>query len=111
MKLCLIGSTRFKELYLKANRSLSALGHVVYSVAFITSEAEPTQVSKGEKEILDLVHLRKIQESEAVVLVTDDSGYFGDSTRRELYWARMNRKAIYLSVDDVPASVFPGDPL
>lgn len=96
MKLCLIGSTRFKELYFQANRELTAKGHIVYTVAFVTSAAEPTPVSDEEKEILDLVHLRKIMESDGVVLITDESNYVGDSTRRELIWAQMLEKSLYM---------------
>jgi len=101
MKICLIGSTRFKELYFKANRDLTARGHVVYTVAFHTSqEGEAVEVSTEEKEVLDLVHLKKILESDAVILITDDTGYFGDSTRRELLWAEINQKPL-LHIRDI----------
>jgi hypothetical protein len=100
MKLCLIGSTRFMELYVATNRALTLRGHVVYTVATIStaSAMKPTEespITPEEKEILDLVHLKKIQESEAVVLITDETNYFGDSTRREMLWAQMNAKPIY----------------
>ena len=49
--------------------------------------------------MLDLVHLRKIQESDAVVLVTDETGYYGDSTKRELIWAEMLNKSICFPED------------
>lgn len=92
MKLCLIGSTRFRDEYIELNKMLSRMGHVVYTVAFYK---EPTEISAADKEILDLVHLRKISESEGVVLVTDATGYVGDSTRREFAWASINGIPIY----------------
>jgi hypothetical protein len=103
MKLCLIGSTRFMPQYIEANRQLTLQGHIVYTVATIsTSSAESkSDITEADKQILDLVHLRKIQESDGVVLVTDESGYVGFSTRRELQWAQMNGIRIYQRIKDV----------
>jgi hypothetical protein len=101
MKLCLIGSTRFMEEYRKTNKELTLAGHVVYTVATISTSAPgehvkaEEQITEEEKIILDLVHLRKIQESDAVVLVTDSTGYYGFSTRREIAWARLLGKGLY----------------
>jgi hypothetical protein len=86
MKLCLIGSSRFKDLYEETNRRLTLAGHVVYSIAVVSTGGA---MLEGDKETLDLVHLRKMQESEGVVVVTDETGYVGPSTRRELKWAAM----------------------
>lgn len=105
MKFCLIGSSRFKELYTRANRELTGEGHVVYSIAWHSSDSEPVkEVSEELKMVLDLVHLRKIQESEASILITDDTGYFGFSTRREIIWCSMLMKPlfIYIPRDDGP---------
>lgn len=95
MKLTLIGSTRFKELYLEANKALTKQGHLVYSVSFYGHENPQEPLGNMLKETLDLVHLMKISASDGVVLVTDDSNYFGDSTRRELKWATLNSKKIF----------------
>ena len=104
MKLCLIGSTRFKDLYHELNRKLTAMGHIVYSVAFISSDGAPTEVTEDEKIILDLVHLRKILESDAVVLVTDATKYIGFSTKREIQWAQMLGKRLYADHHKVPSA-------
>jgi hypothetical protein len=94
VKICLVGSTRFIELYNKLNRELSLDGHIVYSVA-TTTTGNHVGLTAEEKEILDLVHLRKISESEAVVVVTDETRYVGASTSRELKWAQMNDKLVF----------------
>lgn len=89
MKICLCGSTRFRDDYEAINRLLSKAGHVVYSVAsFVHHEDD---ITPDIKETLDLVHLRKVQESELVVIVGEKDGesYVGDSTRKELKWAQM----------------------
>lgn len=100
MKLCLIGSTRFMKEYVEANRELTLKGHVVYTVAMMSTESlmkETTEspITDAEKQILDLVHLKKILESDGVVLITDHTKYIGFSTKRELQWAQMNKKHIY----------------
>jgi len=100
MKLCLIGSSRFKDQYDELNRRLTLAGHVVYSIAQVSTSAG-TELDPDDKMVLDLVHLRKIQESEGVVLVTDESRYIGFSTRREMIWARMLSKPIYGPVAEV----------
>lgn len=99
MKLCLIGSSRFKEIYDRANRELTLMGHVVYSIATVSTG---DQLPEKDKTILDLVHLRKIQESETSVLVTDDTGYYGFSTRREMMWGVMIGKPLAVFVTRDP---------
>lgn len=101
MKICLIGSTRFIDKFLEWNAKLSKMGHVVYSVATRSSSAdyqnkEQQQPTEDEKQILDLVHLLKIQNSDVVCLITDDSGYVGFSTKREIQWCLLNDKNILL---------------
>lgn len=88
MKICLCGSTRFMAEFNRANVELSLAGHIVYSVATSTKgDFIPTE---QQKTMLDLVHLRKIKESDQVIVVgrnPDGSAYIGESTRRELMWA------------------------
>lgn len=88
MKICLIGSSRFKDLYGEINRRLTLDGHICYSIATV-STSDGSELPEEQKMILDLVHLRKIAESEACVLVTDETGYFGFSTKREMIWAQI----------------------
>jgi hypothetical protein len=101
MKFCLIGSSRFKDLYDRANRELTLKGHLIYSIA-ARSSAAGMELPPDDKSILDLVHLRKIQESEAAILITDDTGYYGFSTRREMAWAIMIEKPIFIFVTRDP---------
>lgn len=103
MKLCLIGSTRFMDEYRKVNKELTLMGHIVYTVATISSslagetvKAEAQGVTDDEKITLDLVHLLKIMHSDACVLITDAAGYVGFSTKREIQWAMMIGKQVLL---------------
>lgn len=97
MKICLCGSTRFMDQFNAANRSLTLAGHVVYSVAAVTT-GNHAEITNDEKVALDAVHLSKIEESDAVMIVgrqEDGSMYIGDSTRREMMFARLRDKHIY----------------
>ena len=109
MKITLCGSTRFMDQYHAWNRWLSLQGHVVYSVATsIKGDFDPTD---DEKETLDLVHLLKILNSDAILVIDclrmpEDykynvdrekwdlltETYTGESTRREIKWAKINYK-------------------
>lgn len=99
MKLALIGSSRFKDLFDAANRELTLKGHIVYSIAMISTG---DTLSEPQKTILDLVHLRKILESDAVVLVSDATGYYGTSTNREFQWAQIVGRQIFSDPAEVP---------
>ena len=102
MKICLIGSSRFADKYADINRKLSLAGHVVYTIA-TRSSSQPQEgidpLTEEEKEILDLVHLLKIQESDACFLITDEQKYVGTSTKREMRWAVMQDMAILSDPD------------
>lgn len=96
MKICLCGSTKFMDQFHQANMALSLQGHVVYSVATsVHGDFKPTD---DQKLALDMVHLRKIHESDAVVVVgrqEDGSMYIGESTRREILYANVWGKRIH----------------
>jgi hypothetical protein len=92
MKITLCGSTRFRDQFELWNKRLTLAGFVVYSVAGFGHSGD--SFTPAEKELLDLVHLRKIAESDAIAVI-DIDGYIGDSTRREIAWAKMNGKHVY----------------
>jgi len=100
MKICLCGSTRFKDRFNEINKELTLAGHVVYSCGFFghaeTDEDEPTE---EQKILLDLVHLIKILESDAVFVI-DVNGYIGQSTSREILWAKLTGRDIYYDSAD-----------
>ncbi len=100
MKICLCGSTRFRKQWMDANARLTLAGHVVYSVAMMTHAlGEDQAVTVADKAVLDAVHMQKILESDVVVLVSDETGYFGESTQRELAFAQISDKTVYESAE------------
>ena len=92
-KITLCGSTRFMDLYHEANLKLTLAGHLVYSVATsVKGDFEPTMEEKCK---LDIVHLMKIDASDTILVITDKSGYAGESTTREIIYARARGKMVY----------------
>lgn len=110
MKICLCGSARFERAFHEWNERLTLdFGHVVYSLAVFPSQknGEKMWYSDDDKEVLDLVHLAKIEESDAVLVVDTlslgaDAPYVGDSTRREIRWARMRGKIVRRASESLP---------
>ncbi len=105
MKIALCGSARFEEAFHHWNEVLSLMGHVVYSLAVLPSRkgGEKKWYNADQKERLDLVHLAKIEESDAIFVVdmggpgSVATSYMGDSTLREITWARIRGVDIYFA--------------
>lgn len=100
MRIALCGSTRFESVFHEWNHKLAVAGHTVYSLSLFGREENDVgkegnkTITEKEKITLDLVHLDKILNSEAVVVI-DVNEYIGFSTRREVEWARMQDKKVY----------------
>lgn len=100
--------------FYEANRQLTLAGHIVYTVAM--SSHGDWKPSDTEKAMLDAVHLRKIHESDCVLVVgkqEDGSTYIGESTRKEIMYARVWGKDVYFYNPEEnvvgPAKDFEGD--
>ena len=100
MRLTLCGSTKFKTTFEEWNHKLALAGHTVYSLSLFAREEKDIGkegnhiISEQEKITLDLVHLDKILNSAAIVVI-DVGGYTGFSTKREIQWTRMQHKTVY----------------
>lgn len=93
-KITLCGSARFESKFHEWNERLTLKGHVVYSLAVFPSSksGEHRWYTEEQKKILDLVHLAKIEESDAIFLI--EPSYTGESTGREIEWAKIREKKI-----------------
>ena len=92
MIVCLTGSTRFKEEYEKLERKLTLEGKIVLTVGLF-GHCEEVFPDAETKKRLDELHLRKIDLA-GMVTVVCPGGYIGDSTRREIEYARSLGKPI-----------------
>lgn len=93
MKITLCGSARFEKEFHDWDEKLCLAGHVVYNLSVFPSSKAGVKdwYDDNTKVMLDLVHLAKIEESDAVV-VLNIGGYIGESTMREICWARIRGK-------------------
>ncbi len=88
---CLCGSTRFKDEFMEQNKRLTLNGYIVLSVGFFGHiDGMPIE---EEKQRVDELHLRKIDLADEVLILNVD-GYIGESTRRELDYARTQGKPV-----------------
>lgn len=85
---CICGSARFLPQMRDVNRDLTLSGVIVLA----PGEAEGV-VSVEHKTVLDALHLRKIDLADRV-LVVNPGGYIGESTGREIAYARAAGKAV-----------------
>ena len=89
---CICGSTRFRDEIIEANRQLTLAGIIVLAPAVFQHSGDP--VTEDQKQILDELHLRKIDLADAV-LVVDPGGYIGESTSGEIRYAQSSGKPVF----------------
>ncbi|MFE9424318.1 hypothetical protein ACFYNO_15270 [Kitasatospora sp. NPDC006697] len=85
---CICGSARFVDEMRVANRDLTFAGVIVVA----PGEADGP-VTDEQKTVLDALHLRKIDLADRV-LVVNPGGYIGESTSREIAYARAAGKPV-----------------
>lgn len=99
MILTLCGSARYEPYWHEANKLLGLAGHICFSLmTFPSVEKEKSWYTPEQKWTLDLAHFAKIEESDGVVMLNIDK-YLGESSSRELEWARMRNKAVFWVID------------
>jgi hypothetical protein len=94
---CLCGSTRFGEAFRDANLRETVAGKIVVSIGCdLRNDYDlwPDEATRERlKRELDELHLRKIDLADEV-LILNVGGYIGESTARELAYARCHGKAV-----------------
>ncbi len=85
---CVCGSTRYKLSYKLTNKHLTLNGFIVLTVGVFE------QVDKRKKELLDRLHLEKIDMAHWIYVV-NPYGYIGTSTKNEIEYAKKQNKKIY----------------
>lgn len=90
---CLCGSTRFKDMFMRANLEETMQGNIVLSVgSFIHSDRE-LAITDEQKEKLDVLHKRKIDLADEI-FVLNVEGYVGSSTASEVAYAYEHGKDV-----------------
>ncbi len=93
---CICGSARFAEAMRDVNRELTFAGVIVVA----PGETDEV-ISAAQKTVLDALHLRKIDLADRI-LVVNPGGYIGESTRREIAYARAAGKPVSFTDREVP---------
>ena len=89
----LCGSTRFKEQFLEAQKRLTLEGNIVISVGLFGHSGDDEVWAEGTKEMLDDMHKRKIDMADEIYVI-NVGGYIGESTRREIEYAKKNGRGV-----------------
>ena len=89
----LCGSTRFKDEFMEAQKRLTLDGNIVISVGLFGHAGDNEVWIEGTKEMLDDMHLRKIDMADEIYVINVD-GYIGTSTRNEIEYAKRTGKVV-----------------
>lgn len=93
---CICGSTRFVKHHNEWRKHLSTMGCIVVGIELVvpqTHQQDPQHSDYFLKGLLDELHLRKIDLADEVLFL-NVGGYMGESTRKELAYARSQNKVI-----------------
>lgn len=82
----LCGSTRFKDDLFRVQKELTLEGNIVISVGLFGHSGDDEEWTAGTKEMLDDMHLSKIDMADEIFVV-NPGGYVGESTAREIGYA------------------------
>ena len=89
----LCGSTRFRDEFIEAQKRLTLEGNIVISVGLFGHSGDSEVWSEGTKEMLDDMHLRKIDLADEIFVI-NPGGYIGSSTGKEIAYAEKTGKGI-----------------
>src|SRR3954453_15967785 len=87
------GSTRFRAEMAAANRELTLAGYIVLAPGVFGHDGD--EITGRQKLALDELHLRKIDLARWIYAVSDVSGYYGESTQKEIEYARAAGKEVH----------------
>lgn len=97
---CICGSARFAAEMREVNRELTFAGVIVVAPGEAGPGEAGERISDEQKAVLDELHLRKIDMADRV-LVVNPGGYIGESTSREISYARATGKPVSFT-DETP---------
>jgi hypothetical protein len=96
---CLCGSGRFMKAFEFAEYNETLAGKIVLTIGCNTHDIARSKSLERFKPMLDELHLRKIDLADEVLIV-NLNGYIGESTGRELAYAKEHNKVIRYFQDE-----------
>lgn len=100
IRTCLCGSTKFWWAFIEVGAILTRNGHIITGPG-IMGHAINLKIQDDVKHALDALHLIKISEA-TQIMVIDIGGYTGESTRREIEYAKFLGKPVLFSSIEFP---------
>ncbi|OKP95938.1 hypothetical protein [Paenibacillus sp. P46E] len=88
----LCGSTKFKPQFEAANAALTRQGVIVLSLGFF-EQSEGIHITADEAHLFEQLHYSKIKMSDGIMVI-HVNGYIGESTRKEIEYARRTGKTV-----------------
>ena len=95
--ICWCGSTKFKKSFEKINAILTLNSKVVLAPA-VWAHHDKIEITGNQKFNLDRLHKQKIYMSDCI-LVVNENGYWGDSTKSEIEYAINLDKPVFYCFD------------
>lgn len=90
--ICLCGSTKFKEEFEKTALEETLKGNIILTVAAF-GHADNITFTREQKSLLDALHMHKILLADEIIVIAPGR-YIGESTEREIEFAKLNGKRI-----------------
>lgn len=93
-KICLCGSTKFKDKFIEVAKDFTLKGYIVTMPMIFEHSGD--EISLDLKHELDELHRAKIADAD-IVYIINVGGYIGNSTANEIAWAkRLEKEILYL---------------
>ena len=90
----LCGSTKFKDEFINAQKELTLKGKNVISVGVFGHSGDNEVEDDRIKNMLDDIHKKKIDMADAIMVI-DVNDYIDEATRKEINYAKSQKKFIY----------------
>lgn len=94
MIICLCGSTRHKEDFLKLAAALALEGYIVL-MPHVFSHYDKISLTKAQKTRLELLGQKQVKEADHIIVVTGKDGHIGKDTYLEICHANKQKVPVH----------------
>ena len=99
-KVCLCGSTRFKDKFFEVAKDFTLKGYIV-TMPLVYHHSGDEEITEEQKRNLDELHKAKIADADLIYIININN-YIGNSTRSEIKWAvQLGKKIEYLENNEL----------
>ena len=92
----LCGSTKFKDEFMKLQKDLTLKGNIVLNLGIFFKSETNSKIDEKTMQMLSNMHMQKIDMCDEIFVV-NVNGYIGQSTKKEIEYAKkLGKKISYL---------------